>query len=163
MSELMRLARAAANRQTTGEIAPTQGMNTTATFPPGACATCAHYRAAPDDSSGRCARYRAETWGHLADGCANDWKPADPVAQELNRRHAGLVARLKAEPSLRYAFDVADASLRGRADRDVRVLLGLRDSGGHIFTGEITIPAGRWPGIVIFNEHWRQATEGRPS
>lgn len=163
MSELMRLARAVANRRATAEIAQTEKRNAVATVPTGVCATCAHYRAVPDDTSGRCAKHRTETWGEFADGCAGDWAPSDPAARELERRRAGVIARLKADPALRYSFDVADVPLRCPADRDVLVLLGLRDAAGQIVTGELRIPADRWPGIAVFTEHWRRAAEGLPS
>ncbi len=163
MSELMKLARAAANRQAATDTAPTQGVSATAALPSGARATCAHYRTALETSLGRCAMHRTEIWGDIPDGCANDWTPADSAAREFERRRAGVVARLKADPVLRYSFDVANAPLSGPADRDVRVLLGLRTADGGVVTGHITIPAARWPGLAMFNEHWRRAAEARPT
>ena len=162
MSDLMRLARAVAGRQssTETETAPTE-MPTVLN---GACATCAHYRAAPGKTpDGWCTRHKVETWGAYADGCAADWTLADPAARELERRRAAVVARLEADPALRYGFDVQGASPTAPANGTVSVLLGLRMAGGSIVTGELHIPAHRWPGIVLFNEHLRMAAERRPS
>ena len=126
MSDLMRLARAAAagrRSSTESEATPTETPSTTAkdaTTLTGACATCAHYRAKPGQTpDGWCARHKGETWGAYADGCADDWTPADASARVLERRRARVVARLQADPELRYSFDVANASPTTPADGPV--------------------------------------------
>jgi hypothetical protein len=133
-------------------------------LPPKACATCAHYRAKPGQApDGWCARHKVETWGAYAGGCAADWTPADPATRARERRRADVVARLEADPALRYSFDVANATPTAPAGGPVSVLLGLRVPGGGIVTGELRIPADRWPGIALFNERLRLAAEGKPS
>ena len=84
------------------------------------------------------------------------------AARDLERRRAEVVARLKADSALRYAFDVQGAA-PDQSARDVSVMLGLRDSAGTIVTGELCVPADRWPGLAVFTAYWRQAAEGRPS
>jgi hypothetical protein len=168
MSELMRLARAAAGRQssTKAEAAPPERPITpaTVTTPTGACATCLHFRAKPGQTpDGWCVKHRTETWGAYADGCAADWQPAAPAARELERRRQRVIARLQADPALRYSFDVANASLTAPASGPVSVLLGLRTATGGIVTGEAHIPAALWPGVAMFNERLRQSAEGLPS
>lgn len=166
MSDLMRLARSVANRQTTAQTEATRSEkpSTTATLPADACATCAHFRVAPGAAQdGWCRKCRVDAWGQYADGCADGWIPLDPAARRIERECVGIVARLKADPTMRYAFDVANAPPRGPASTDVRVLLGLRDATGRIITGELRVPADRWPGIAIFAEYWRIAAEGTPS
>jgi hypothetical protein len=169
MSDLMRLARAAAGRRSSTEPEatvterPHTAVNDPA-LPTGACATCAHYRAksgqAPD---GWCTKYRTETWGAYANGCANDWQPAEPDARTLERRRAAVIARLEADPALRYGFDVRGATPNAPADGPVSVMLGLRTTDGAIVTGELRLPADRWPGMALFTAYWRQAAEARPS
>ncbi len=133
-------------------------------LPPKACATCAHYTAAPGKTpDGWCRKHRAETWGAYAGGCASDWTAADPAARTLEHRRAAVVARLEADPALRYSFDVQGATPSAPADGPVSVLLGLRMGDGSIVTGELHIPGDRWPGIALFNEHLRLAAEGKPS
>jgi len=169
MSDLMRLARAAAGRQSSAksEAAPTETPSTpaaTPTVPSGACATCAHYRAKPGQApDGWCVKHRTETWAQYAGGCAADWSPAAPAARALERRRAAVVARLEADPALRYSFDVQGASPTAPANGTVSVLLGLRMTDGSIVSGELRVPADRWPGIALFSEHLRMAAEGRPS
>ncbi len=169
MSDLMRLARAAAGRQSAAETetAPTETPSTPAaapTVPPGACATCAHYRAKPGQTpDGWCVKHRTETWAAYADGCAAAWTPAAPAARELERRRAAVVARLEADPALRYSFDVANASPTAPASGPVSVMLGLRTADGSIVTGELRIPGDRWPGVALFNENLRAAAERVPS
>ncbi len=135
-----------------------------ATHPTGACATCAHFRAesgkCPD---GWCRKHCTETWGAYADGCADGWTPADTAARELERRRARLVDNLTAHPEARFSFDVQGASPTALANGPVSVMLGLRTAGGSIVTGEARIPANRWPGITLFNEHLRMAAERLPS
>ena len=133
-------------------------------LPPKACATCAHYTAAPGKTpDGWCRKHRAETWGAYAGGCASDWTAADPAARTLEHRRAAVVARLEADPALRYSFDVQGATPTAPADGTVSMLLGLRMADGSIVTGELHIPADRWPGIALFNEHLRLAAEAKPS
>ena len=147
------------------------------TVPSGACAACAHYRAKPGQiPDGWCVKHRTETWAAYTGGCAADWTPAAPAARVLERRCAAVVARLEADPALRYSFDVQGASLERSSHKDgsfpgprvpapspVSVMLGLRDSAGRIVTGELCIPGDRWPGIALFTEYLRLAAEGRPS
>ena len=131
---------------------------------PKACATCAHFTAAPGKTpDGWCRKHRTETWGAYAGGCASDWTAADPAARTLERRRAAVVARLEADPALRYSFDVQGATPTAPADGPVSVLLGLRMGDGSIVTGELHVPADRWPGIALFNEHLRLAAEAKPS
>ncbi len=89
--------------------------------------------------------------------------PAAPAARELERRRAAVVARLEADPALRYSFDVQGASPTAPANGTVSVMLGLRTAGGSIVTGLLRIPGARWPGIALFNESLRAAAEARPS
>ena len=168
MSELMRLARAAAGRQssTKAEAAPPERPITpaTVTTPTGACATCLHFRAKPGQTpDGWCVNHRTEAWAQYAGGCAADWTPANAAARELERRRADVVARLKADSALRYSFDVANASPTAPADGPVSVMLGLRTATGGIVTGEARIPANRWPGVALFGERLRMAAEALPS
>ena len=140
-------------------------INGTVTAPePGACVTCAHFRPKPGQTpDGQCAKHHSETWAQYAGGCADDWTPADPAARELERRRARVVARLKADSTLRYSFDVQGASLTAPASGPVSVMLGLRTAIGGIVTGELIVPADRWPGVALFNERLRQSAEGLPS
>ena len=170
MSELMRLARAAAaGRRSSIEPNPRrpERPHTAANDPAlqtGACGSCAHYRPGPGKQpDGWCARHKVETWGAYADGCADDWQPAEPDARTLERRRAAVVVRLQADPALRYAFDVQGATPSGPAQADLSVMLGVRVADGSIVTGELRIPADRWPGLALFTEYWRQAAEARPS
>lgn len=169
MSELMRLARALRDgwrSSTEPEAASTEEPTApaTVTAPTGACGSCAHFRPAPGKQpDGWCVKHRTETWAQFAGGCAADWQPADTAARELTRRRAEVVARLEADPSLRYGFDAQGASPTAPANGTVSVLLGLRMAGGSVVTGELHIPAHRWPGIVLFNEHLRMAAERLPS
>ncbi len=134
------------------------------TVPSGACAACAHYRAKPGQTpDGWCVKHRTETWAAYTGGCTADWTPAAPAARVLERRRAAVVARLEADPALRYSFDVQGATPTAPADGTVSMLLGLRMADGSIVTGELHIPADRWPGIALFNEHLRLAAEAKPS
>lgn len=169
MSELMRLARAAAagrrsSREPEATATERPTVPATATIPTGACASCLHFRAKPGQTpDGWCARHKVETWGTHAGGCADDWTPVDTAARELERRRQRVIARLQADPALRYSFDVANASLTASASGPVSVLLGLRTATGDIVTGEAHIPAALWPGVAMFNERLRQSAEGLPS
>lgn len=141
-----------------------QNTESDATTPTGACASCLHFRAKPGQTpDGWCARHKVETWGAYADGCVDDWTPADSAARELERRRADVIGRLKADPELRYSFDVANASPTGPADGPVSVMLGLRTTSGSVVTGEARIPANRWSGPALFAEHLRMAAELLPS
>lgn len=102
--------------------------------------------------------------GKLA-GLAELAAPPAPAVADLERRRAEVVARLKADSALWYAFDVQGAA-PGQAvpdARDVSLMLGLRDSAGTIVTGELRVPSDRWPGLSVFAAFWRQAAERRPS
>ena len=159
MSELMRIARAAANCRSTAETATllTKIPNIPTTD---SCASCSHYRdALGETAAGWCRQHHTETWGSYAHGCDDDWTPADPAALELERRRCKVVAELAADPTLRYAFDVKDATLIGPSTTVVLVLLGFRDATGHIVTGQLRIPPDRWPGINEFTEFLRQTAE----
>ena len=166
MPDLMKLARAAAEAARKGESArtPDTPAANADPLPATACATCAHYTAEPGKTpDGWCRKHRTETWGAYAGGCASDWTPADPATRMLERRRSAVVARLEADPALRYAFDAQGATPAGPADGPVSVLIGLRDSSGVIVTGELHIPGDRWLGLAPFAEHWRKAAEGAPS
>ena len=181
MTDLMKLARAACATESmpaarsTGVEPPSAGVEPGGTTkwrkttkgetdapPLATCAACAYYTATPDKTpDGWCRKHRTETWGAYGGGCASDWIPADPASRTLERRRAAVVARLEADPALRYSFDVQGATPAGPADGPV--LLGLRDSSGVIVIGELCIPADRWLGLAAFAEHWRKAAEGQPS
>jgi len=166
MPDLMKLARAAAEAARKREPASTPDTPSTKAppVPPKACATCAHYTPTPGKApDGWCRKHRTEAWGAYTVGCAADWAPAHQATRTLERRRAAVVARLEADPALRYSFDVQGATPTTPADDPVSVLLGLRMAGGGIVTGELHIPADRWPGVALFNEHLRLAAEGNPS
>ena len=127
----------------------------------GVCGSCWHFRPAPGQApDGRCARYGGEAWAALTGGCDGGWEPRDPVAREQERRRVEVAERLKADPALRYAFDVANASATGPAQREVSVMLGLRDRDGRIITGELRVPAAKWD-MAAFLAYWD--AQGRPS
>ena len=131
--------------------------------PHGACATCTHFEKRPGDSPpGHCRRFKVSTDGAYADGCADGWTPAAPVVRALERRRAEVIARLKADPALRYSFDVQGASPIGPAQADVSVMLGVRTADG-VVAGELRVPAERWPGLALFTEYWRDCAEARLS
>ena len=132
--------------------------------PHGACATCTHFEKRPGDSPpGHCRRFKVSTDGAYADGCADGWTPAAAVVRALERRRAEVIARLKADPALRYSFDVQGASPIGPARGPVSVVLAVRDSTGAIVSGELRVPAERWPGLALFTEYWRDCAEARLS
>ena len=81
----------------------------------------------------------------------------------LERRRQKVIGALRADPALRYAFDVVGATPGDAAARDVSVMLGLRDSAGTMVTGELRVPGDRWPGLAVFGAFWRQAADRRPS
>lgn len=60
---------------------------------------------------------------------------------------------LRADPALRYAYDVQNASPAGPASGPVSVLLGMRTAAGQIVTGEFMVPAERWD-MAAFFAHW---------
>lgn len=80
----------------------------------------------------------------------------------LERRRQKVISTLRAAPALRHAFDVQGAA-PGQAVCDVSVMLGLRDAGGQIVTGELRVPGDRWPGLAVFDAFWRQAAERPPA
>ena len=132
-------------------------------LPRGACASCDHFQPRPGDSpDGHCGRFKVATWGAYAGGCADGWRPADPALVALARRRHAVAKQLEADPSLRYAYDVQDATPSGPAVADVSVMLGVRTADGAIVAGELRVPAARWPGVGAFAEHWRQAGEALP-
>ena len=90
------------------------------------------------------------------------YRPADPALVALARRRHAVAKQLEADPSLRYAYDVQDATPSGPASGPVSVVLALRDSTGAIVAGELRVAAERWPGLALFTEYWRQAGEALP-
>jgi hypothetical protein len=130
-------------------------------LPHGACGSCAHFRAKAERTPDWCVKHRTETWGAYADGGAADWTPAAPAARALERRRAVIVARLEADPALRYSFDVQGATPSGPAQSDVSVMLGVRTADGAIVAGELRVPADRWPGVGAFSKYWRESAEAR--
>ena len=161
----MKLARAAAEATQKGVTSTAADMPTTpaANLPAKACATCASFRVKDGIGPGWCGKYRVDTFGRYADGCPDGFTPADPVAREVERRRAEVAARLEADPALRYCFDVANASPTAPAARDVSVMLALSDAVGRVITGELRVPADRWPGLAVFTAYWRDAAERRQS
>ena len=87
---------------------------------------------------------------------------ANTEGTALERRRQKVIGALRADPALRYAFDVQGAA-PGQAVCDVSVMLGLRNSAGTIVTGELRVPATKWPGLAVFTAYWRQAADGQPS
>jgi len=179
MPDLMKLARAAAEAARKREPAstPDTPAANAPPLPPKACATCAHYTAIPGKApDGWCRKHRTETWGAYAGGCAADWTPADPATRTLERRRSAVVARLEADPALRYSFDVQGASPERSSHKDgsflgprvpapspVSVLLGLRTADGQLISGELLVPGDKWPGLAVFAAHWERASQGAPS
>ncbi len=136
-------------------VAPPSGM--------ARCAVCSHFEGRPgSEPDGWCNRLSVETWAAPLFQC-DTYRPADDALVALARRRAEVVKQLREDPGLRYAFDVANASLTAPASAPVSVMLGVRDSSGAIVTAELRVPADRWPGLAAFAEHWRKAAEGMPS
>ena len=102
------------------------------------------------------ARAAAEAARKAETSTGDDFTPA---ARELERRRQIVADRLKADPVLRYAFDVQGASPGPGAPGAVSVMLGLRDRDGRIVTGLMTVPADRWPGLVVFMAYWQDVAE----
>ncbi len=86
-----------------------------------------------------------------------------PQEHDLEPRRQVVSDQLRADPALRYAFDVRGASPARTAPGPVSVMLGLRDAAGRIVTGELSIPAEKWPGLTVFTAYWREAAERRSS
>ncbi len=125
------------------------------------CGSCWHFRSAPGEvPGGRCARYGGEAWAALLSGCRGGWEPRDPVARALERRRATVVDRLRADPTLRYAFDATGIPPVGKPSGPVSVMLGFRDGQGCIVTGELLAPADKWD-TAAFLAYWN--AQGRPS
>lgn len=132
--------------------------------PPGMarCSACRHFEPRAGESpDGRCSRFATEAWSWPLFECRG-YRRADPALVELWRRKAEVVARLRTDSALRYAFDVAGATPRGAALGEVSVVLGLRTKATTV-TGELRIPADRWPGLALFTAYWHKAAQGRPS
>ena len=165
MSELMRLARAAANggqadHPAVDATSPRSEKDSTL-LPHGACATCLHFTAASGKTpDGWCGRYGVRTWGGYASGCLGDFVPMSAVTRAIESRRRKVTDMARAAPALRYVYDVAGASPIGAAAGPVSVMLGLRDSAGAIVTGELTVPAERWD-MAAFFACWN--TQGRSS
>ena len=133
--------------------------------PPGMarCSARAHFQTRPGETpDGWCGRLSVETWAAPLFQCGT-WRPVDAALVALARRRATVVKQLQAEPVLRYAFDVQGASPIVPASGPVSVVLALRDSTGAIVTGEVVVPADRWPGVAVFTAYWRDAAERKPS
>lgn len=124
------------------------------------CSACAHFgtrtRSSPE---GWCRRFSVETWPASLFHCGA-YRPADAVLVDLARRRAEVVKALRADPCLRYAFEVAGASPAGAAAGPVSVVLAVRDPAGAIFTGELRVPADRWD-MAAFVAHW--SAQNKPS
>ncbi len=136
-------------------VAPPSGM--------ARCSACAHFTATPDKTpDGWCRKHRTEAFATPVFDCRGYW-PADPTLVDLARRRHKVADQLRADPALRYAFDAVNATPTAPASDPVSVVLGLRDASGVIVTGELCIPAARWPGLAAFAEHWRKAAEAPPS
>lgn len=86
-----------------------------------------------------------------------------PQEHDLEPRRQAVADQLRADTRLRYAFDVRGASPARPAPGPVSVMLGLREANGRIVTGELSIPAGKWPGLAVFTAYWREAAERRSS
>ena len=133
--------------------------------PPGMarCSACAHFQPRPSEArDGWCTRHQVETWAEPLFECRT-YRPAAPALVALARRRHAVAKQLEADPSLRYAYDVQDATPSGPASGPVSVVLALRDSTGAIVAGELRVPADRWPGLTPFCEYWREAAEARLS
>ncbi len=127
------------------------------------CSACGHFEARPNSApDGWCNRLSVETWAAPMFQC-DRYRPADPTLVDLARRRHKVADQLRADPGLRYAFDVRGATPTAPADGPVSVLLGLRDASGVIVTGELRIPGNRWLGLAAFAEHWRKGADGAPS
>ena len=183
MSDLMRLARAACADSGASPVqqtalpgcpadgvagATTKGRKTTKGAPDAPvgmarCSACAHFQTRPGETpDGWCTRHEVETWAAPLFQCGA-YRPADAALVALARRRAAVVKQLQAEPALRYAFAVQGASPIVPASGPVSVVLALRDSTGAIVTGEVVVPADRWPGVAVFTAYWRDAAERKPS
>jgi hypothetical protein len=86
-----------------------------------------------------------------------------PRERDLERRRQVVADQLRADPALKYAFDVRGASPARPAPGPVCVMVGLRDADGRIVTGELHISAEKWPGLAVFTAYWREAAERRSS
>ena len=129
--------------------------------PPGMarCSACAYFQPRPSEApDGWCSRHKVETWAAPLFECRS-YRPADPALVALARRRHAVAKQLEADPSLRYAYDVQDATPSCPAVADVSVVLGVRVADGSIVTGELTVAADRWPGLALFTEYWRQPGE----
>ena len=67
------------------------------------------------------------------------------------------------EAGLAYGFDHQDATDDGPEPRDVSVMVGFRDTEQRMVIAEFTLPADRWPGLMVFAAQWREASERAPS
>ena len=124
------------------------------------CSACAHFLARPGDTpDGWCSRHAVEAWGEPLFECRTS-RPSDAALVALARRRAAVAADLRVHPEARYSFDVQGASPIGPARGPVSVVLAVRDSTGAIVTGELRVPAERWPGLALFIEYWRTGRTG---
>jgi hypothetical protein len=117
--------------------------------PPGMarCAACRSFQlrrsAEPKSIDGWCTKFHVETWPEPIFACEG-YVPADAAAIALHRRRGEVVQRLRADSSLRYAWDVENASPVGPAAIDVSVMLGIRYRDDELLTGVLRIPGDRW-------------------
>ena len=126
-----------------------------------ACVNCRHFTS-KDGPVGQCRRYGTEAFATPVFDCRGYW-PADSALVDLARRRHKVADQLRADPALRYSFDVQGATPAGPASGPVSVMLGVRMADGSIVAAELHIPGDRWPGLAAFAEHWRKAAEGAPS
>lgn len=82
------------------------------------------------------------------------------ASSDLEARRQKVAAALRADGALRYAYDVQGASPNGAPSDPVSVALALRDRGGTIITGELTVPPEKWD-MAAFIAYWD--AQGRPS
>lgn len=124
------------------------------------CTACRHFDPRPGaQPDGHCRRYVTETWSAVSFQCAG-YSPADPAARALEGRQRKVADMLRANPGLRYAYDVEGATPTGGPSGPVSVMLALRDATGSIITGELTVPGERW-NLAAFVAYWN--AQGRPS
>ncbi|HEX5461373.1 MAG TPA: hypothetical protein VFX20_15520 [Steroidobacteraceae bacterium] len=165
MSELMRLARAAANgRREDGPAADATVLNAekdSEPLPHSACAACLHFTAATGKTpDGWCGRYGVKTWAGCAAGCRDGFVPRCSETRAIGDRRRKVAEMARLDPALQYAYEVVGASPIGAAAGPLSVMLGLRDSTGTIVAGELTVAAERWD-MAAFFAYWD--TQGRPS
>jgi hypothetical protein len=83
-----------------------------------------------------------------------------PAAHTLEARRKNVSDLLRADPALKYAYDVIGIPPKGPAAGPVSVVLAFRDTAGVIVTGDLAVPADRWD-MAAFVAYWD--AQGRPS